>query len=252
MVDIPSQQAVMTSETQFPSKIFEKINQRLKSVGDIDMVQLTDQGHQGITFKMIVDGQSFLIKKTNKVGPIARGISKSFIQHEYNIYQRLEGVTGIPKCYGLTDDGSLILEFIDGDSYRKKEHILENRDQFFSHLLSLILSIHDAGVTHGDLKRKDNILIGDKNQPYLIDFGTAMTISSKNQCIKRWLYNFSKQTDLNAWIKHKYFRQYDQITESDLAYYSSNALDKLIRLTRKFWRTLTLRRFRKQKEQQKK
>ncbi|GIT35333.1 MAG: hypothetical protein Ct9H300mP4_16520 [Gammaproteobacteria bacterium] len=66
---------------------------------------------------------------------------------------------------------SLILEFIEGDSYRKKEHILENRDQFFSHLLSLILSIHDAGVTHGDLKRKDNILIGDKNQPYLIDFG---------------------------------------------------------------------------------
>lgn len=179
MVDIPSQQAVMTSETQFPSKIFEKINQRLKSVGDIDMVQLTDQGHQGITFKMIVDGQSFLIKKTNKVGPIARGISKSFIQHEYNIYQKLEGITGIPKCYGLTDDGCLILEFIEGDSYRKKEHILENRDQFFSHLLSLILSIHDAGVTHGDLKRKDNILIGDKNQPYLIDFGTAMTISSK-------------------------------------------------------------------------
>mgnify|MGYP003325326019 FL=1 len=137
----------MTSDTQLPSKIFEKINQRLKSVEDIDMVQLTDQGHQGITFKMIVDGQSFLIKKTNKVGSIARGISKSFIQHEYNIYQRLEGITGIPKCYGLTDDGSLILEFIDGDSYRKKEHILENRDQFFSHLLSLILSIHDAGVT---------------------------------------------------------------------------------------------------------
>ena len=79
-----------------------------------------------------------------------------------------------------------------------------------------------------------------------------MTISSKNQCIKRWLYNFSKQTDLNAWIKHKYFRQYDQITEGDLAYYSSNALDKLIRLIRKFWRTLTLRRFRKQREQQRK
>jgi len=79
-----------------------------------------------------------------------------------------------------------------------------------------------------------------------------MSLNSKNQFIKRWLYNFSKQTDLNAWIKHKYFRKYDQITEDDLAYYSSSKLDKLIRLTRKFWRTLTLRRFRKEREQQQK
>ena len=161
-------------------------------------------------------------------------------------------IAGIPKCYGLSDDGSLILEYIDGDSYREKEYILENRDQFFVDLLALILSIHEVGVSHGDLKRKDNILIGEKNQPYLIDFGAAMSLNSKNQFIKRWLYNFSKQTDLNAWIKHKYFRQYDEITKDDLTYYSSSKLDKLIRLTRKLWRTLTLRRFRKEREQQQK
>ncbi|SVA51115.1 uncharacterized protein METZ01_LOCUS103969 [marine metagenome] len=216
------------------------------------MVELTNQGHQGIASKVMVDGQSLLIKRTNKIGALTRRVSEHFIQHEYKIYQRLEGIAGIPKCYGLSDDGSLILEYIDGDSYREKEYILENRDQFFVDLLALILSIHKAGVSHGDLKRKDNILIGENDQPYLIDFGTAMSLNSKNKFIKRWLYNFSKQTDLNAWIKHKYSRQYDQITEDDLAYYSSSKLDKLIRLTRKFWRTLTLRRFRKEREQQQK
>ena len=35
MVDIPSQQAVMTSETQFPSKIFEKINMTAEHLGRI-------------------------------------------------------------------------------------------------------------------------------------------------------------------------------------------------------------------------
>ena len=242
----------MTSKTQLPKKIFENINQRLRSDEDIDLVRLTNQGHQGIAFKVLVDGQSFLIKRTNKIGVFTRRVSEHFIQHEYKIYQRLEGIAGIPKCYGLSDDGSLILEYIDGDSYREKEYTLENRDQFFVDLLALILSIHEVGVSHGDLKRKDNILIGEKNQPYLIDFGAAMSLNSKNQFIKRWLYNFSKQTDLNAWIKHKYFRQYDGITKDDLAYYSSSKLDKLIRLTRKLWRTLTLRRFRKEREQQQK
>jgi predicted Ser/Thr protein kinase len=241
----------MTSKTQLPKKIFENINQRLRSDEDIDLVQLTNQGHQGIAFKVLVDGQSFLIKRTNKIGTLTRHVSEHFIQHEYKIYQRLEGIAGIPKCYGLTDDGSLILEYIDGNSYREKEHILENRGQFFVDLLALILSIHEAGVSHGDLKRKDNILIGANNQPFLIDFGTAMSLHSRGQLIKRWLYNFSKQTDLNAWIKHKYFRQYDQIEEDDLTYYSSSTVDKLIRLTRKFWRTLTLRRFRKKREQKK-
>ena len=241
----------MTSKTQLPKKIFENINQRLRSNEDIDLVQLANQGHQGIAFKVLVDGQSFLIKRTNKIGVFTRRVSEHFIQHEYKIYQRLEGIEGIPKCYGLSDDGSLILEYIDGSSYREKEYILENRDQFFVDLLALILSIHEVGVSHGDLKRKDNILIGKKNQPYLIDFGAAMSLNSKNQFIKRWLYNFSKQTDLNAWIKHKYSRQYDRIEEDDLVYYSSSKMDKLIRLTRRFWRTLTFRRLRKKKEQQK-
>ena len=55
----------MTSKTQLPKKIFENINQRLRTDEDIDLVQLTNQGHQGIAFKMLVDGQSFLIKRTN-------------------------------------------------------------------------------------------------------------------------------------------------------------------------------------------
>jgi len=79
-----------------------------------------------------------------------------------------------------------------------------------------------------------------------------MTLNPKDQFIKRWLYNFSKQTDLNAWIKHKYSRQYDRIEEDDLVYYSSSKMDKLVRLTRRFWRTLTFRQLRKKREQQKK
>ena len=57
----------MTSKTQLPKKIFENINQRLRSDEDIDLVRLTNQGHQGIAFKVLVDGQSYLIKRNNKM-----------------------------------------------------------------------------------------------------------------------------------------------------------------------------------------
>ena len=74
----------MTSKTQLPKKIFENINQRLRLDEDIDLVRLTNQGHQGIAFKVLVDGQSFLIKRTNKIGVFTRRVSAHFIQHEYN------------------------------------------------------------------------------------------------------------------------------------------------------------------------
>ena len=127
----------MPSKTQLPKKIFENINQRLRSDEDIDLVRLTNQGHQGIAFKVLVDGQSFLIKRTNKIGVFTRRVSEHFIQHEYKIYQRLEGIAGIPKCYGLSDDGSLILEYIDGDSYREKEYILEKKYTYVEDLTNL-------------------------------------------------------------------------------------------------------------------
>ena len=58
----------MASKTKLSKEILEKINQKLRSNEDNDLVQLINQGHQGIAFQMDVDGQSFLIKRTNKIG----------------------------------------------------------------------------------------------------------------------------------------------------------------------------------------
>ena len=175
-------------------------------------------------------------------------IDQKFICHENKIYQVLNGIKGVPKCYGLTENSDLILELIEGDSFRNVEQTLDNRDQFFKDLLNVILSMHKAGISHGDLKRKDNILVSDSNQPYLIDFGTALHSKPSDTWPKSWLFNVFKQTDLNAWIKHKYTRKYDLINKDDMAYYSPNATEKIVRIIRRFWRTITFRNYRKSKK----
>ena len=59
----------MASKTKLSEEILKKINHRLRSNEDNDLVQLINQGHQGIAFQMDVDGQSFLVKKPTKQVP---------------------------------------------------------------------------------------------------------------------------------------------------------------------------------------
>ena len=94
--------------------------------------------------------------------------------------------------------------------------------------------MHDLGVSHGDLKRKDNIFVDENKKPYLIDFGTAIS-SKTNNIAKKMFFQFLKKTDLNAWIKHKYRRNYENISQEDLKYYSPTATENIYRSIRVFW-----------------
>ncbi len=241
---------------KLPENILKEINDALLSEEGKN-IKFLSRGYQGATYRIDLENYTLLIKKTNVSNPslfsplrwLRSLIDQKFIRHENKIYQLLDGIKGIPKCYGLTENSDLILEFIEGDSFRNVEQTLDNRDQFFKDLLEVILCMHKAGISHGDLKRKDNILVSDSNQPYLIDFGTALHSQPSDTWPKSWLFNIFKQTDLNAWIKHKYARNYDLINKNDMSYYSPNATENIVRIIRRFWRTITLRNYRKSKKQ---
>ena len=187
------------------------------------------EGNQGRLFKLKADEQSYLIKSANQDHWWSKSINRWSIRHEYKIYEKLENLDGIPKCYGLTKDGSLVLEYIDGESYRSKQFELDGNDQFFNSFLDLIKSMHDRGIAHGDLKRKDNFLVGKDLNPYLIDFGTALIKENQSGLLKNIIFNFLKKTDLNAWIKHKYRREYGNISDEDKVYYSPTLVEKFYR-----------------------
>ena len=145
-------------------ELLRKISNELESSASI----ADFSGNQGRLFTIDIEEKTYLIKSANIDNWWSKSINKWSIKREYRVYQKLEGLNGIPKCYGLTDEGGLVLEYIDGGSYRDKQFELDGNDHFFDALLELITSMHNLGIAHGDLKRKDNLIVDQNLKPCLL------------------------------------------------------------------------------------
>lgn len=182
----------------------------------------------------------FAIKEPS--GSWLRGtISRAAIRREADVYRRLQGIPGIPTCFGCLDDRYLVLEHVPGDTLHALQDELANRDKFFKRLLDTLRMMHDAGVAHGDLKRKRNILVGPGEQPYVIDFGIAVVADDQ----RGLLFDLARQVDRNAWIKHKYRGRMTDIAAEDAALYKPMRMETVMRILRIAWHAATLRTWRK-------
>ena len=187
-----------------------------------------------------------VVKTPHRGGPLG-WLWRSLSRREAGVYARLGGIAGIPRSFGLVDDG-LALEHVAGPSLREHERQIADRDAFFARLLATVRAMHEAGVAHGDLKRKDNIVVGAGERPYLIDFGIAVQRSARSTLWNRLVFARLVQMDLNAWIKLKYGRRIDPSAEpgvlsaEDAAIYRPLWLERAARAVRVPWQTITLRR----------
>jgi len=205
---------------------------------------LLGRGYQGAVF-LENDGQHRVIVK-KPVGPmLVRALRRAMIRREYAVYRRLEGIPGIPQCGGLRDGENLVLEFVEGRSLREAGDAIPEPQTFFSGLLDTIQAMHRAGVAHTDLKRKDNVIVDPNGRPVLIDFGTAVVSRADGGRLNRFLFRQACRTDLNAWVKLKYNRRYENISAADRPYFQPTVTEKIARLLRPAWRLLTLRSLRK-------
>jgi serine/threonine protein kinase len=176
------------------------------------------------------------------------GLWRRLLEREHAVYSQLEGVPGIPRAYGLIGGDGLVLEYIAGPSLREQDAVLEDREAFFARLLATVLAMHAAGVAHGDLKRKQNVIVAAGERPYLVDFGIAYRRRAGGGLWNRWMFATFQQMDLNAWLKLKYGRRVDParepgvLTSDDAALYRPLLIERLARAVRVPWQLLTLRR----------
>ena len=206
--------------------------------------RLLAKGYQGAVY-LVETATGPVIVKQAMGGWLARTLRRAMLRREYRIYLQLQGVAGVPRCLGLWDD-MLALEFIPGSSLRIARLSAAERTRFFAHLLDVIEAMHRAGVAHGDLKRKDNILIGPGGQPFLIDFGTAVYAPLDDAIAwRRLLFRQVQRMDLNAWVKLKYRGRLEEMTPEVAARFRPTQPERLARVVRRAWRSLTLRRRRK-------
>ncbi len=191
-------------------------------------------GYQG-TVLFYRDGSPRLVIKVAPQSAWQQPLWLPMLRHEYRVYQQLEGLAGVPHCYGLLDDRFLVLEYIDGASLRDGR-IGGGRARFFEEFRKLLESLHVRGVAHADLKKKDNILIAADNRPYLVDFGVAVIRKPGFAPFNHRLFDIAVRFDFNAWIKHKYRRHYAEVNAVDRAYLRRTPVEWVSRMIKQPYR----------------
>ena len=200
--------------------------------GDAEEFSQFGRGTQG-SLSLYRDGQrEYLIKSVHGRGPV-RWLSRWMLAREYRAYRNLEGVDGVPSCFGLIDGEHLVLELLEATPYRQAE--IRDRDRFFTAFLELIRTVHARGVVHGDIKGKNNIMVGSAEEPYLVDFGSALVRKSGPRPLHRIAYRLWRQMDFNAWVKHKYFGDYSQLAPEDAALFRRTLPERVVHRLRRGW-----------------
>ncbi len=168
--------------------------------------------NQGTLLHYQYDGLDLIVKTAMGKGLVLKTRQKTLLR-EFGAYKRMEGLRGVPECYGLLDGRYLVIEFIRGTPYRQAEW--SDRERWFADFLEILQSIHDRGVSHGDLKSKSNIFVTEDEKPCIIDFGTTFLHKPGFRPLNNWLFKYGKRLDINAWVKHKYHGRYADASEED-------------------------------------
>jgi predicted Ser/Thr protein kinase len=182
------------------------------------------RGYQGHVYLYDAKGKRLILKAPTGRG-LARLIRLAMLRNEYRVYSRLSQIPGVPRCYGLLEGRYLVLEYIDGVPIRTAR--ITDRSTFFERLLNLIKGLHEAGVAHTDLKKKDNLLVVQGRTPYVIDFGVAVVKRPRFAPLNHYLYGLARKFDFNAWVKLKYNGKYENITDEDRPYFNRTVVEKV-------------------------
>lgn len=182
--------------------------------------------NQGVILLYQQDGHSLIIKTAMGRG-LWLWIRQRTLQREYRAYRQLEGIAGIPACYGLLDQRYLLMEHVMGQPYRGA--VIDDREQYFAELLEVLHAIHGRNVAHGDLKSKGNLLVTTEQHPCVIDFGTAFRLKPGFHPINNWFFKTARRLDLNAWVKHKYQGHYSNASLEDARLLHYSWLEILVR-----------------------
>ena len=102
-------------------------------------------------------------------------IGRFLIWRERRAYKKLQGLKGVPTCYGVIDGLALALEEIPGRPLEKHNKNIKLSRTFFDDLKNIVDSFHRRGLAHCDLKNGDNVLVGHDGRAYIVDWSASIS-----------------------------------------------------------------------------
>ena len=128
-----------------------------------------------------------------------RGVRKQIncvktFYNEYTVLQKLQYIPGVIKLLDAnTDKGHLYLEYHERTLYnyiidsnkivgytKSKKNYIQESMTIFNKILPILHECHNRYYIHGDIK-PENILLNNKVEPILIDFGQANYFKNNNR-----------------------------------------------------------------------
>lgn len=114
------------------------------------------------------------LNRTQSIGLIPmKWLGRFLARRESFAYEQLQGLSGIaPMCREIKHENTTLPhaaghDFIAGHPLQEREMV---KDHFFPQLLNLLREVHSRGFAYVDLHKRENILVSDLGEPYLIDF----------------------------------------------------------------------------------
>jgi len=181
-------------------------------------------GYQGKTLEY-QDNQHHLVIKVPHGRGLIRYVHTLLLRREHLVYQQLDGFSACPKCYGMLANRYLVLEYIDAKPIRERRP--NAPEEFFAVLLNQIKEMHRRQVAHMDLKKKDNLMVTSDQQPCIIDFGASVIHKRGFHPLNHFWYKLAKQFDYNAWVKHKYHNNEQNISALDKQYLRRTIIERV-------------------------
>ena len=147
-------------------------------------------------------GRSVVIKDYRGNGLFFRNtVGRFLVWREAKILRRLHGLEGVPSLHGRVQGLALIMEALPGRPVEGLEHASPLPPAFFERLRELVGAFHARGVAHCDLKRAPNVLVGEGDEPYVVDWSAAITASEFRPFPLSLVYRRFLLDDRNAVVK---------------------------------------------------
>ncbi len=165
---------------------------------------ITRRGWSKPDIKNVVRRDNVLILKDfAEKAWIVRKIGRWQVHREIRALIRLQGLRGIPKCYGQVSPCGILIERVQGERItRWRLRAPADVARMLARLESLVDELHARGIVHLDLRKRDNILITDSGMPLIIDFNASICFE-EGGLAARFVFPLLRRIDTSAVLKWK-------------------------------------------------
>ncbi len=156
-----------------------------------------------------------------------RWLGHALARREAKALATLDSVIGIPRgCGPVTVEGTVwnnvvAHDYIEGHPLAGNEKVTA---EFFPQLLQMLKTVHQHDIAYVDLHKRENILVDEARQPWLIDFQVCYSHCHKHQSKSQLQSSILQQLqsiDLYHLTKHVLRHRPEQVKSLGLSEYQS-------------------------------